>query len=201
MLIKICGMMDKQNILDLDILKPDLIGLIFYKGSPRFVNNNFIPDTNTSKVGVFVNETVEYILEKVKEFNLSKIQLHGSESLAFVKKISMYKIPIIKMFHLENYTSNSLLEAYSPFCEYFLFDTNSKNHGGTGKKFDWQLLDDYSLSTPFILSGGINTNDSMIIKSIQHTAFAGIDINSGFELSAGIKNVEKIKKFIDEIRN
>ena len=201
MLIKICGMLDKQNILELDILKPDLIGLIFYKGSPRFVNNNFIPDTNTSKVGVFVNESVEYILEKVKEFNLSKIQLHGSESLAFVKKLSRYKIPIIKMFHLGNYTSNSLLEAYSPFCEYFLFDTNSKNHGGTGKKFDWQLLEDYSLSTPFILSGGINSNDSMMIKSIQHTAFAGIDINSGFEIRAGIKNVEKIKKFIDEIRN
>ena len=131
---------------------------------------------------------------------MSYIQLHGNENLSMVKELYNKGYRIIKSFSIGETIDNSIMQSFSPFCEYFLFDTKGEKAGGNGLKFNWQLLEDYKLKTPFFLSGGIGAEDIEPIKKIKHTAFAGIDINSRFEISAGIKNIELIKNFINEIR-
>ena len=200
MLIKVCGLKDSQNILSIDALHPDLVGLIFHEGSPRFIGKNIIPKTTTKKVGVFINSTIDSIIQQSDKYDLSYIQLHGNENISMVKELYNKGYKIIKSFSIGETIDNSIMQSFSPFCEYFLFDTKGENAGGNGLKFNWQLLDDYKLKTPFLLSGGISGEDIEEIKKIKHTAFAGIDINSRFEISAGIKNIELIKNFINEIR-
>ena len=200
MLIKVCGIKESSNIINVDALHPDLIGLIFYENSLRFIGGNIIPKTNTPKVGVFVNSTVDNIIQQSTKYDLSYIQLHGNENISMVKELYHKGFKIIKSFSIGETIDNSIIHNFSQFCEYFLFDTKGENAGGNGLKFNWQLLEDYKLKTPFLLSGGIGANDIESIKKIKHKAFTGIDINSRFEISAGIKNIELIKNFINEIR-
>ena len=213
MIIKVCGLREKDNILQIDALSVDLIGMIFYEKSPRFVEDNCdIPTTNTPKVGVFVDSSLEYILEKIEKYQLKYIQLHGNESVDFVKKIHQEikekNIKIIKVFSIDNQEdkqknnkiNTNFMAEFAPFCAYFLFDTKGTNHGGTGVKFDWQILETYTLKTPFLLSGGISIDDAEEIKNLKHPQFAGIDINSKFEVKAGLKNIEMIKKFIENLK-
>ena len=209
MFIKVCGLREKVNILAIDTLSIDFLGLIFYEKSPRFVENNTennsdIPTTNAPKVGVFVNSSLEYILEKIQKYQLKYIQLHGNESSDFVKeiyqKIKEKNIKIIKAISIDNEIDNVFLSAFVPFCDYFLFDTKGTNHGGNGVKFNWQILQDYQLKTPFLLSGGISADEVAEIKNIKHTQFAGIDINSKFEIKAGLKDVKMIENFIKNLK-
>jgi len=201
MFIKVCGLKEKANILAIDSLSIDFMGLIFYEKSPRFVEDTAdIPVTNTPKVGVFVNSSLEYILGKIQKYQLKYIQLHGNESIDFVKEIyeeiKEKNIKIIKAVSIDNEIDNIFLSAFVPFCAYFLFDTKGKNHGGNGVKFNWKILENYQLKTPFLLSGGISIDDATEIKKIKHAQFAGIDINSKFEIEAGLKNVTMIEEFI-----
>ncbi len=214
MIIKVCGLREKANILAIDTLSIDLMGMIFYEKSPRFVEDIAdIPVTNTPKVGVFVDSSLEYILEKIEKYQLKYIQLHGNESPDFVYNLHLEmkaeNIKIIKVFSIDNQEdnqknskiNNDFMAEYVPFCDYFLFDTKGTNHGGTGIKFNWQILEGYTLKTPFLLSGGITADDIDEIKNIQHQQFVGIDINSKFEIKAGLKDVEMIKKFIENLKN
>jgi len=201
MFIKVCGLKEKANILAIDSLSIDFMGLIFYEKSPRFVEDTAdIPVTNTPKVGVFVNSSLEYILGKIQKYQLKYIQLHGNESIDFVKEIyeeiKEKNIKIIKAVSIDNEIDDIFLSAFVPFCAYFLFDTKGKNHGGNGVKFNWKILENYQLKTPFLLSGGISIDDATEIKKIKHAQFAGIDINSKFEIEAGLKNVTMIEEFI-----
>ncbi|MDG1475909.1 MAG: phosphoribosylanthranilate isomerase [Vicingaceae bacterium] len=200
--LKVCGMRDTQNLSDLINLQPDFIGLIFHEKSPRNVEKH----TQTSipreigTVGVFVNETEGFVLDKINEFDLKYIQLHGSESPHFCKNIKRLNRKVIKAFNIHPEFDFTELEKYTPYCDYFLFDAFGKNAGGNGITFDWKLLDKYKGETPFFLSGGIDSNMSTSLKEINHKMYKGVDINSKFEIEPGLKNIEKIKKFKDELQ-
>jgi phosphoribosylanthranilate isomerase len=191
---------------EVENLKPDFIGLIFYKSSPRYIYNSddvsqikeFI---STPKVGVFVNEELSSINKKISEFNLSFVQLHGEEDIDYIKNISD-KVKIIKAIKIRNREDIISSAFYKHNCDYILFDTASSNMGGSGTKFNWNWLNDYSLNIPFILAGGISINDVEDIIKLKKTNknFAGVDLNSKFEIQAGIKNTEILKQFISCIR-
>lgn len=194
--LKVCGMRDSKNINDLEKLNPTMIGLIFVKNSSRYVNGFDIPEIKPSikKIGVFQNQTFEEIDNAINKYKLDGLQLHGEESPEFC---ALFKDKIlIKTFSPINNFDWSALEAYTKYVSYFLFDT-SKNgkSGGTGEKFDWNLINDYKLSKPFLLSGGIKSDDGKRIKGLNHPQLAGVDINSGFEIKAGLKEIRSIKEF------
>ncbi len=201
MKIKVCGLKYPENMLAIDELNPDFLGLIFYEKSPRYFADDFVPKITAKKVGVFVNETVEKIEGKSNELGLDYIQLHGSESVEFVESLCQKGFNIIKAFSIYDRIDNEMLKQYEPLCNYVLFDTKGKNAGGNGVKFDWNILKEYTLETPFFLSGGIQPKDVDSINAIQHKGLAAVDINSGFEAAAGIKNIELVKQFIHDIRS
>ncbi len=185
-------------------LSVDMLGFIFYPRSPRYVVGKIEPEeiaklpSNILKVGVFVNETAEEIETIARLFHLNCIQLHGSESPETCQKLKSKGFQIIKAFNLAKMNN---YEEYAPFCEYFLFDTPSEKHGGTGAKFDWSLLKNYTGSTPFLLSGGIGPNDAEELQQIKHPQMAGIDINSKFEVEPGRKDTSLLSGFINKIKH
>jgi len=202
MKIKVCGMCDKENIQNLLVLKPDFIGFIFYKKSKRFVTKFpevEIPST-IKKVGVFVNETIDEVLSAVEKFQLNVVQLHGNESPTYCKLLKEANLMVFKAFSVNDAFDFSQTEAYQAICDYFLFDTKGKDYGGNGIKFNWQILKNYKGNTPFLLSGGITKIDADEIKKMSHKLFAGIDINSGFEIKAALKNINDIKEFKENLK-
>ena len=192
MILKVCGITQKEQYQQLSQLGVDMIGLNFYGKSPRFLREPILVDESVvQNVGVFVNEEVDTILKKVTEFELDYIQLHGDESPDICNKLSAIR-PVIKAFGLNEDIAFDRLADYEPFVEFFLFDTKSPQYGGTGKKFNWELLQQYRGERPFILSGGIRLEDIEEIKKIEHPGLRGIDVNSGFEISPGIKEMDKL---------
>lgn len=202
MIVKVCGMADQELMLKLSIMPIDMLGFIFYPKSPRYLVGKIDPESikslphNIRKVGVFVNALKEDILDLAKTYHLDTLQLHGSESPELCKELKTEGYSILKAFNL---TQKNNYKAYSPFCDFFLFDTPSEQHGGTGQKFDWSMLENYKEKTPFILSGGIGPYDANEILEIKHPQMKGIDINSKFEIEPGIKDVELINKFLQSL--
>lgn len=203
LLLKVCGMRNSTNIAELVKVQPDFIGFIFHEASARNVTE--IPDVeipNTIKrVGVFVDKEIEFITEKVTDFDLDYIQLHGNENPKFCSEVKSNGLKIIKAFNVAEDFDFGKLEAFEPFCDYFLFDAFGKKAGGNGITFNWELLQKYNGQTPFLLSGGIDETMVKEIKVINHPKFVGVDINSGFEIEPALKNIEKIKQFSDELRS
>lgn len=199
MIIKVCGLKDIENIISISQLDIDMVGYNFYPTSPRYVEKALPSLAHTiKKVGVFVNADIATIAEKVKKYQLDYVQLHGDETLEFTKMIRTIS-PIIKVFRIDDTFDFKSIHDY-PFCDYFLFDTATKNFGGSGKKFDWSVLKKLNISTPFLLSGGIGPNDVDALSVFTHPSFKGIDINSKFECSPGIKDIQVISKFVEKIR-
>lgn len=210
-------MKNPQNIAAIAALKPDYLGFIFYEKSKRYVGEDF--DTaltyylpkGIKKVGVFVNAKIEYVLAKVKKYGLDLVQLHGDETpeycddfrkanrIAFAKN-DIKKAQIIKVFSIGKTFDFQQLTPYKPHCDYFLFDTKGKEKGGNGFAFNWDILNDYSHEKPFFLSGGLNLENVAEVKKLYHLNILAIDVNSGFEVEAGFKNVEKLKKCIEVLR-
>lgn len=195
-----------QNIRDAGKLKPDYLGLIFYPQSARYVGNdktepiiNAIPK-KTTRVGVFVNEYLPEVIKKINEFNIRTIQLHGSESPEYCTNLKELGFTIIKAFGVDEKFNFNKLESYQSCCDYFLFDTKSSKHGGTGEKFDWHILNKYNNSKPIFLSGGIGPDDAEAILSIKDLNIYSLDINSRFETEPALKNIEKLESFINKIR-
>jgi phosphoribosylanthranilate isomerase len=200
MLIKVCGMRDYENISELIKLKPNYIGFIFYAKSKRFVTNfpKIKFPSEIKKVGVFVNEEVNNVVEVVNKYNLNAVQLHGNESPKYCEELKVLlirNVEVFKAFSVDDNFDFSKTAAYQKLCDYLLFDTKGKDYGGNGVKFNWQVLENYKGETPFLLSGGISKVDANEIKNISHKAFAGIDINSGFEIKPALKNIANIKQF------
>lgn len=200
MKIKVCGMRNSENIQSLLALKPDFVGFIFYAKSKRFVGD--FPQIDfpkeIKKVGVFVNETIEEIERIVLKHQLNAVQLHGNESPEYCKallRIGNQQIEILKAFSVDDDFDFSETEPYQAVCDYLLFDTKGKDYGGNGIKFNWDVLQKYKGKIPFLLSGGISKNDVFDIKNFKHYAFAGVDINSGFETEPALKNINEIKEF------
>jgi phosphoribosylanthranilate isomerase len=194
---------DTARMHQLATLPIDMLGFIFYSKSPRYVIGKIEPDeiaklpANIQKVGVFVNATKEEISDIASTYHLNTLQLHGKETAKLCHELKAKGFNILKAFNL-NKENN--YEAYTPYCDYFLFDTPSAQHGGTGQKFDWALLENYTGTIPFLLSGGIGPDDADVIKNIDHPQFAGIDINSKFEIEPGVKNVPKTTGFITALK-
>ena len=211
--VKVCGNNNIENFKEIAAIEPDYVGFIFYPKSKRFVEDESIFEVfpNAEKVGVFVNESVEKILEKVEEYKLDVVQLHGDETADFCEELINQKhqrlltdenfldFKIWKAVGIKSIEDFQQLTTYQQVIDSFVFDTKSNNYGGTGKKFDWQLLTNYQLSIPFLLSGGITLEDAFILKNFQHPRCIGLDVNSGFESAPGIKKTDEVKQFIDTI--
>ena len=200
-------MRDPENISGVVEALPDYLGFIFYPKSKRFVG--FEPSAeamavvsdSVKKVGVFVDETPEKVMETVRNWDLHVVQLHGNETPEYCRKIQDSGITVFKAFSVDELFNFEMLDAYSKVCNYFLFDTKGQIPGGTGQKFNWQLLQNYKGDVPFFLSGGIGSEDLEAIRHFGHPRWRGIDINSGFEISPALKDVEKVKCFISGIRS
>ena len=200
--IKVCGMREPENIRRLiSEVNPDWMGLIFYHKSPRYVTDEKSVELKASpvkKVGVFVNETVEEILKKVDQFGLSAIQLHGSESPDFVKSLAeKTEAELWKVVSVGDKIDWKSLEGYLPFVGKFLSDTATAAHGGSGKRFDWEILKTYPFDKGFLLSGGLDEESAEEVLALreQIPQLQGVDLNSKFEEAPGLKNIEKLKNF------
>lgn len=205
--LKICGMKYSENIQEITSLKPDYLGFIFWDKSSRKFDLDELPklDSNIKKVGVFVDASLEEIQNKIKTFQLDVIQLHGNESVEFCANLKKEKVEIIKAFSINNHFDFSQLKAYENVVDYFLFDTKGKLPGGNGTTFDWQVLENYNLQKPFVLSGGIGLSEINKIQEFLDSDLSKycytIDVNSRFETEPGLKNkidLEKFKKLLDE---
>lgn len=199
-------MRESANIKEVATLKPDWIGFIFYPKSKRYVGTDFNPALVQSlmpeiqTVGVFVNEEYEDMITIAKKYNFDMVQLHGNESPEYCNSAHEDGFDVIKAFGVNENIDWSILEQYIGICKYFLFDTSTKDYGGSGKKFDWNTLESYPFATPFILSGGIGPDDADAIKSISIPEFSGIDINSCFEIEPALKDMSLLKPFVSQIR-
>ncbi len=208
-------MRDGENIQELVKLAPEYIGFIFYDKSKRFVADFpkvAIPST-IKKVGVFVNEPKAIVLELVKNNKLDAVQLHGGESVEYCKELARsatssgddksHHVKIIKAFSVDKYFDFSTTKNYEQHCDLFIFDTKGEGYGGTGLKYDWTILSNYKGKIPFLLSGGIGPDDVKAILSFlskqESSQCIGVDLNSAFEDIYGLKNIEKLKEFIEEI--
>lgn len=189
-----------ENILEVSTLLPDYLGFIFWEKSSRYFDLEIpkIPES-IKKVGVFVNATLEEILLKIKKYNLNLVQLHGNESPEFCKELKKSTIKIIKVFSVNDDFNFSALEPFEAVCDYFLFDTKGKLPGGNGITFNWQILQKHKSTKPFFLSGGIGLDDIKNIKKLNLPIYA-IDVNSKFEIEAGLKNIELLKSFKNNLQ-
>jgi len=201
MIVKVCGLKHLNNIIDLNPMKVNFIGINFYEDSARCVDHTkafeFSNYKTHKKVGVFVNASFQYVKDMATIYKLDYVQLHGDESPDFVYSLSEIT-NVIKVFRIKE-ASDLDLALYYEGCKYFLFDTRSKEYGGSGLQFDWKILENYYFSTPFLLAGGIGPNDYSEILKINNPAFAGIDINSKFEVEPGLKDIKTIRTFLDNL--
>lgn len=204
--VKVCGMKFRDNITDLLTLQPDLVGLIFYAESPRFAELDLdaatlaaIPPT-VGRVGVFVNEPAENVLRKARQYQLTALQLHGEEMPEACAELRGAGFTVLKAFAVEDGFDFDQLAIYQNSCDFFLFDTKGKSYGGNGITFNWEILQQYRLPVPFLLSGGIGPEHATQIRQLNHPQLYGIDLNSRFETSPGRKDVGKLKEMLSLIR-
>ena len=203
--IKVCGLKYEANIKELSLFDINYMGFIFYKNSARYISNAISFDfirtipKHIKKVGVFVNEPTYGIINSVAQYNLDYVQLHGDESELNCSELKPY-VKIIKAFRIKDDFDFNHLKKYVPYVDFFLFDTDTKNYGGSGQQFNWDLLKQYDLDKPFFLSGGIDEASLDKLKSFNHPQLYAIDINSKFEIEPALKDSKKIKQFITKLK-
>ena len=202
MKLKVCGLKHPNNINEVQNLNVDFTGFIFYDKSSRNIKltESVIKTINsltTQKVGVFVDEKLNEIFRLKTLLSLDYIQLHGDEKVEFCKELQVFS-KIIKVFKVDDDFDFSVCEPFD-FADYFLFETKGKLAGGNGVKFNWQILNNYKLEVPFFLSGGIGIDDVDELKEFTHPQLEVLDVNSAFEVEPGLKNIELIKKFKNEL--
>jgi phosphoribosylanthranilate isomerase len=212
--IKVCGMREAANIQAVGFLPIHFMGFIFFEKSSRYVTDDI--DTistcpeDLTRVGVFVDADIDFVLEKIDKHELNAVQLHGKETPQYLEDFSIKlktklkmeainDIEIIKAFSVDEHFDFDVLKPYEGLVNYFLFDTKTPQHGGSGQKFDWSILTKYDLDIPFLLAGGISERDVDLVKSLNINQLYGLDLNSKFEISPSLKDVEKLRKFISEI--
>ncbi len=201
MIVKVCGMRDAENIREVEALGVDWMGFVFHRTSPRFVSElpDYLPQ-RAKRVGVFVDETEEQIMETVQLFRLDMVQLHGHEAPDFCSRIRSKGLKVIKAINVQNTFPTEEVSFYERACDYFLFDTKTPLPGGSGQKFDWSSLSAYRGTTPFLLSGGISPDDADRVEAFVHERCIGIDLNSRFETSPAYKDIRLLQSFIDKIK-
>lgn len=208
--VKVCGMTLPEQVNALDEMGVDFAGFIFYEKSPRFVGRKITPSAmrrtggRIAKVGVFVNTPYEELMQTVEDYRLDMVQLHGDESERFCERVANY-VSVIKAFRLsDNDPIEWMVRPYHEGCDMYMFDTLGAGYGGTGKKFDWQILKGKMIDKLFFLSGGIEPGDEEQLRAFAEDPVAkklfAIDINSRFEVTAGVKNMEKIRAFLEKLK-
>jgi phosphoribosylanthranilate isomerase len=211
MKLKVCGNTLPEQVNALDEMGVTLAGFIFYPKSTRYMRQKITPEKmkqikgKIAKVGVFANATYEELMKTVDEYRLDMVQLHGDESPKYCEKIADY-ISVIKAFRLSDGDSIEwMTRHYQEVCDFFMFDTLGAGYGGTGKKFDWTVLQKSPPVKPYFLSGGIEQGDEERLKEFAKTPAGeklfAIDINSRFEVGAGIKDMKKIKEFVKALNS
>lgn len=211
-------MRDADNIRDISALGVDMIGLIFYPPSPRYVQQfssgagiipDYAPDMGKTplRVGVFVDDMPQNIVTRVYNYKLDYIQLHGNEPretlenlLATIDPDIKPNIKIIKAISVSSAEDINKYKEYVGAADLFLFDTKCKTVGGSGEQFDWQVLQAYDGDVPFLLSGGIGPDDAERVRNFHHPKCIGIDLNSKFEIEPALKDVEKLKQFLVKVK-
>jgi len=209
MRLKVCGITQEEQMMQLADAGATFGGFIFYPKSPRYAlrtmtTGQIKKENNINKVGVFVNATVDEVLQMVDECRLHIVQLHGDETPKYCEKIADY-ISVVKAFRLsETDNIGYRIQEYMNVCDMFMFDTEGVGYGGTGKKFNWDMLKDVVVGKPYFLSGGIEPTDAEKLKVFEEKpeakALFAVDINSKFEIAPGIKDMALIKKFAQEIK-
>jgi len=210
MRIKVCGMTLPEQVMALDAMGVDFAGFIFYPKSPRFVGNKITAEKmrkikgHIAKVGVFVNEPYDDMMRTVEEYRLDMVQLHGDETPFFCEKVANY-VTVVKAFRLsDNDPIDWIVRPYHDSTDMYMFDTMGAGYGGTGKKFDWNDLKAASIDKLYFLSGGIEPGDEENIKAFMDEPVAqklfSIDINSKFEIAPGVKDVKKVKQFVEQLK-
>ena len=200
-MIKVCGLIDEKNYSELSKYPIDYFGFIFYDKSPRFIFNNpnhsFIKKIK-NKVAVFVNEKIDKVLNILETYNFSYVQLHGNESRDYSMKLKKKGIKVIKSYLIRSNDDFENIKMNTESVDYYLFDYKSDKYGGSGKTFDWEILNNKSLDKPFFLSGGLSLNNIHDIKMIKdNEKLFCLDLNSKFEKSPGLKDIEKIDKLFN----
>jgi len=209
--LKVCGLTRMNQIHELISMKTDFLGFIFYEKSPRYVLNHLSSEDishidHNGKTGVFVNERIDTIIDITEKAGLNLIQLHGDENEDFVEQLRQNlkpEIKIIKVIRIENNDQKKrkkieqIINSHVSMVDYFLFDTDGTAFGGTGKQFDWTILNEFEIPLPYFLSGGISEENVKNIRLLYKLPFV-IDINSKFELEPGNKDLDKIRKFISK---
>lgn len=199
--VKICGMKYIQNINSISLLNHNFIGFIFYSYSSRYIGILFPIEfiTNLIRVGVFVKYTSDKILKKRQKYAIEFIQLHGDENIEFCEDLYKNNFSIIKVFRINDFFTFSVIQKYTNYSIYFLFETHCLEYGGSGRKFSWSKIAEYSFDTQFFISGGIGPEDGRNIKTIFNRRLIGIDLNSQFEIEPGNKNRDELRRFIHKI--
>ncbi len=202
MKLKVCGM--NHNTLDVAKLQPDYLGFIFHEASSRHFENSIpeLPPT-IKKVGVFVDEKVEFIVQQIETHCLDMVQLHGHETPEVCQLLKSANVEVIKVFSIKDTFDFSVLEPYDAVCDFYLFDTKGKLPGGNGYTFDWSVLNTYSSTKPFFLSGGIGLDQIEKLNEFKHSQVSqychAIDVNSRFEIEPGLKNIKDLETFKNEL--
>ena len=204
LIIKVCGMREADNIRAVEALGPQWMGFICWPGSSRYVAQApaYLPSRCT-RVGVFVNPATDFLRQKVAELCLNRIQLHGQETPERCEEIGrLTGLPVVKAMSVGREEDVARARIYNNVegVDMLLFDTRCAGMGGSGRSFDWTLLQAYDGEMPFLLSGGIGPDDVQRVKQFRHPRLAGIDLNSRFETAPGVKNIDTLSRFIDEIR-
>lgn len=204
MIIKVCGMREAQNIREVEALGVDWMGFIFYPKSERYCDRvpEYLPE-RCKRVGVFVDAEISDIVKHVVEYGLQVVQLHGSEDRLYVMQLRQalgaidHVCTIVKAFRVASPDDFRPCEPLVGFVDYFLFDTPTAGFGGSGRQFDWSLLEHYRCMTPFLLSGGIGPDSREALSRLEHPCLEGIDLNSRFETAPGLKDVAALKAFLE----
>ena len=205
MKIKICGMREAANLLAVADFDPDFLGFIFYRKSARYVGDTLDPvqvrslPAAIAKVGVFVDADLTEVKATNCAYTLDYVQLHGHETPDYCRQARAAGLHVIKAFAVGESFDFSILAAYEPSCDYFLFDTKGALPGGNGTAFDWQLLAGYTGSTPFLLSGGLGPTNLAALLDFHHPQLAGFDFNSQLETAPGLKDVAATRQLLQQL--
>lgn len=219
MIVKVCGLRDGENIRQVAELGVDWIGMIFWEKSPRNVtmipsHAGILPDRamdmgdfKAKRVGIFVDEMPQSIITRVVNFKLDLIQLHGKETPTLIRNLRRTLDPdirsgiqVIKAISVSCREDIAAYKNYADCVDYFLFDTKCPTVGGSGNQFDWSVLEAYDGDIPFLLSGGIGPDDAECIKAFHHPKCIGIDLNSRFEIEPALKDINKLKEFLEKVK-
>lgn len=202
MIVKVCGMRDPDNIRAVAATGVDWMGFIFYPRSPRYFDQSSISlPGSIARIGVFVNEKPERILQTAGTFDLDYIQLHGNEPADVCGLLRKEGYPVIKAVSVSSADDIAGTAPYEGVVDYFLFDTKCKGFGGSGRPFDWSVLESYRGRTPFLLSGGISPGSLAELERFHHPRWAGIDLNSGFEIAPACKDEHLLKAFVHQFKS